>query len=117
MKNKLDWFDENWKLDVNPHTVVLDLLLSPTYRIPKRVRVICSYKEKMEFPRCPRCGTTMEREYQLFCDHCGQRLNWSKFEEIEVKYIGWDGPEDDEESDADGEQVDDGNQEDTTRID
>mgnify|MGYP004620755347 CR=1 FL=1 len=52
----------------------------------------------------------MERKYQLFCDHCGQRLNWSKFDECEVKYIGWDGSEDDEdeESDAGGEQVDDG---------
>ena len=54
----------------------------------------------------------MEREYQLFCDRCGQRLNWSGFEEIEVKYIGWD-----EESDAGGEQVDDGDQEDTAKID
>ena len=44
MKNKLDWFDENWNLDVKPHTVILDLLLSPTYRIPKQVKQICSYK-------------------------------------------------------------------------
>ena len=42
----------------------------------------------------------MEREYQLFCDRCGQRLNWSGFDNCEVRYIGWDGPEDEEESDA-----------------
>ena len=70
-----------------------------------------------EFPKCPRCGTTMEREYQRFCDRCGQRLNWSGFDDVEVRYIGWDGVEDDEESDADGEQVDDSNQEDATKID
>lgn len=59
----------------------------------------------------------MEREYQLFCGRCGQRLNWSRFDECEVRHTGWDGPEEDEESDAGGEQVDDGDQEDTTRID
>lgn len=48
---------------------------------------------------------------------CGQRLNWSGFDDVEVRYIGWDGPEDnDEESDAGDKQVDDGNQEDTAKI-
>ena len=42
----------------------------------------------------------MEREYQRFCDRYGQRLNWSRFEEIEVKYIGWDGVDEDEDDDA-----------------
>ena len=61
----------------------------------------------------------MEREYQLFCDRCGQRMNWSKFEEIGVRYIEWDGPEDgaEAESELDENQVDDGYQEDTAKID
>ena len=119
MKDKLDWFDDNWNWDVGPTRVLYELLLSPTYRLPMRVKVVCSYKWGVKFPQCPRCGSTMEHEYQLFCDRCGQRLNWSEFDECEVKYIGWDGPEndEDEESDAGGEQVDDGEQEDTTRID
>lgn len=119
MKDKLDWFDDNWNWDVGPTRVLYELLLSPTYRLPMRVKVVCSYKWGVKFPQCPRCGSTMEHEYQLFCDRCGQRLNWSEFDECEVKYIGWDGPEndEDEESDAGGEQVDDGDQEDTTRID
>lgn len=93
MKNKLDWFDENWKLDVKLHTAILDLLSSPTYRIPKRVRVVYSYNEKMEFPKCPRCGSTMEFEYQLFCDRCGQRLSWKNYDGAEIAYVGWDGPD------------------------
>ena len=117
MKNKLDWFDDNWNQDVQPTRVLYEFLLSPTYRIPMRVKTVCAYKWGAEFPQCPRCGTTMEREYQLFCGRCGQRLNWSRFDECEVRHTGWDGPEEDEESDAGGEQVDDGNQEDTTRID
>ena len=28
------------------------------------------------FPLCPRCGSAMEREYQGYCDRCGQRLDW-----------------------------------------
>ena len=62
----------------------------------------------------------MEREYQLFCDRCGQRLNWSGFDECEVKYIGWSEPDEKEvgkESDADCKQVDGGDQEDTAKID
>ena len=60
----------------------------------------------------------MEREYQRFCDRCGQRLNWSGFEEIEVKYVGWDGPDKDEDEDEEGaNQVADGDQEDASEID
>ena len=120
MKNKLDWFDDNWNWDILPIRMLYELLLSPTYRWPIRVKVVCSYRWGAEFPKCPRCGTTMEREYQRFCDRCGQRLNWSGFDAAQVKYIGWDGPEDDEvdeESDAGGEQVDDCAQEDTAKID
>ena len=28
------------------------------------------------FPVCPQCGRTMEREYQPYCDRCGQCLDW-----------------------------------------
>ena len=44
-------------------------------------------------------------------------LNWSGFDNCEVRHIGWDGPENEEESDANSKQVDDGNQEDTAKID
>ena len=62
----------------------------------------------------------MEYEYQLFFGRCGQRLNWSGFDDVEVRYIGWSGPNEDEvdkESDADCKQVDGGDQEDTAKID
>ena len=94
MKNKLDWFDDHWNWDTRPTWVLYELLLSPTYRWPIRVEVVCSYKRGVEFPQCPRCGTTMEHEYQLFCDRCSQRLSWSGFDDAEVRYIGWDGIED-----------------------
>lgn len=34
MKNKLDWFDDDWKWDVLPTRMLYELLLSPTYRWP-----------------------------------------------------------------------------------
>ena len=96
MKNKLDWFDDNWNWDALPTRMLYELLLSPTYRWPWKVKAVCSYRRGAEFPKCPRCGITMEYEYQLFCDHCGQRLNWSGFDDVEVRYIGWNGVEDED---------------------
>lgn len=36
------------------------------------------------FPVCPHCGMTMEREYQVYCDRCGQRLSWEEFEKAAI---------------------------------
>ena len=91
MKNKLDWFDDNWNWDVLPTRMLYELLPSPTYRWHWKVKVVCSYRWGAEFPKCPRCGITMEYEYQLFCNRYGQRLNWSEFDNVEVRHIGWDG--------------------------
>ena len=115
MKDKLDRFDNNWNLNVRPTRVLYELLLSPTYRWPMRVKEMYSFKWGAEFPRCPRSGSTMKREYQLFCDLCGQRLNWNGFDDYEVKHIGWDGVEEDGEEGSD--QADDCNQEYTAKKD
>lgn len=31
------------------------------------------------YPVCPKCERTLNREYQLFCDRCGQALSWKYF--------------------------------------
>ncbi len=36
------------------------------------------------FPVCPRCGRTMEREYQSYCDRCGQHLDWKDFSKAAI---------------------------------
>ena len=40
------------------------------------------------FPVCPRCECTLDREYQSFCDRCGQKLKWKKYYngKVSVKY-------------------------------
>lgn len=54
-----------------------------TFRNPMSVtQVRCfrtSHNTITQFPVCPQCGVTMEREYQSFCDRCGQRLDWKNF--------------------------------------
>ena len=36
------------------------------------------------FPVCPQCGRTMEREYQPYCDRCGQCLDWNAFSKATI---------------------------------
>lgn len=42
---------------------------------------------------CPNCGYAMEREYQQYCEVCGQCLAWNKFSRGEVKVQKIVGPE------------------------
>lgn len=93
-----DFDDEEWMN--HPTTpflahVILDLLLSPTYRLPKTVTAVRIYRDKNIFSVCPRCDVCIEREYQEYCHRCGQYLDWSKLEDAEEIFIGWDGIEDD----------------------
>ncbi len=53
---------------------------SVSYRLPMIVSEIYLYRDKNTYPVCPRCKTTLEREYQSYCDRCGQFLNWDKFD-------------------------------------
>ena len=67
---------------------VYDLLFAPSYRIPKRVRKIRIYPDNCYFGVCPRCNNSLDREYQTFCNCCGQRLDWSKLDAAEEEWIG-----------------------------
>ena len=37
-----------------------------------------------DFPVCPHCGSTLEREHQRFCDRCGQMLDWKEYAKATV---------------------------------
>ena len=49
MKNKLDWFDDNWNWDVRPTRVLYELLPSPTYRWSMRMKEVYSFKWGLSF--------------------------------------------------------------------
>lgn len=36
---------------------------------------------------CPACNCTFEREYQAYCDRCGQKLAWNLFNQNKVTLI------------------------------
>ena len=53
-----------------------------TFRIPlpvTAVRVYSSNPSSSSYPLCPRCKQPMTREYQAFCENCGQALSWKGF--------------------------------------
>ena len=76
-----------------PRTI-LDLLLSPTYHLPRTVNTVRIYNDRNCFSVCPRCKKVIEYEYQSYCGNCGQYLDWSKLDDTEEEFIGWDGVED-----------------------
>lgn len=57
------------------------------YRFPMAVTQCCGYNSWFGFtsyPVCPHCKNTFEREYQAFCDRCGQKLSWKGFDKAEL---------------------------------
>lgn len=43
-------------------------------------------REENSYCICPRCAATLEREYMVFCNQCGQRLGWKNFENARIIY-------------------------------
>lgn len=33
---------------------------------------------------CPRCKISMERDFQSYCDRCGQRLDWKDYRKAKI---------------------------------
>ncbi len=67
--------------------------------IPSLIRTPISFRDPMPvthircyrwahgltgFPVCPRCAITLDREYQSYCDRCGQHLDWSNFHKATI---------------------------------
>ena len=58
-----------------------------SYRSPMRINAVRSHRSfpaDDSYPVCPRCDSTLDREYQKFCDRCGQYLDWSAYATDEV---------------------------------
>ena len=58
-----------------------------SYRTPLAVTQYTVLGQDGEFPVCPRCDVSIEREYMHFCDRCGQMLDWRRYSKAtEKKY-------------------------------
>lgn len=58
-----------------------------SYRVPQRVTEVLAFNTSIgetTYPICPRCRITLEREYQSYCDRCGQCLEWKHFSQATV---------------------------------
>ena len=62
-----------------------------SYRRPMTVREYILYQgtffRESAYFICPRCDVTMEREYQTYCDRCGQCLGWSRIHQVKRRRI------------------------------
>lgn len=57
------------------------------FRIPMEVRECIGHQGLYGFttyPICPRCQQSFEREYQAFCDRCGQKLCWRGYSSAKI---------------------------------
>jgi len=64
--------------------ILINLLLSPSYRIPLKVKEVKVLGFSGEYAVCPKCKATIDREYISYCDRCGQHLDWTCFEDAEI---------------------------------
>ena len=64
-EDESDFDDEEWMDHPTKPSlahVILDLLLSPTYRLPMTVNTVRIYKDRNCFSVCPRCKKVIEYE-------------------------------------------------------
>lgn len=47
------------------------------FRFPMAISEYRQFGDRDIYWRCPRCHSTLERDYQSYCDRCGQCLDWS----------------------------------------
>ncbi|WP_407919077.1 helix-turn-helix domain-containing protein [Agathobaculum desmolans] len=76
-----------FKLTPNDLLIPADVWRDIAFREPMpvtQVRCFRYHHGLTGFPVCPRCGATMERDYQIYCDRCGQRLDWNNFSKAAI---------------------------------
>lgn len=57
-----------------------------SFRRPMPVTQIRLFKTDGGYPVCPQCEISLERDYQRFCDRCGQRLDWTNYKNAQIIY-------------------------------
>ena len=86
-RNTKNFSDDDYTADIPSLSLPKAALFLLSYRTPMMIT------ELMEFPTmrgvnayyiCPRCGITLDREYQSYCDRCGQHLDWRRCNRAKV---------------------------------
>ena len=64
---------------------VENLYKALSYRMSMTVKEVVHFSmSDSTYSVCPRCKRTLEREYQRYCDRCGQALNWDNLDDAAV---------------------------------
>lgn len=58
------------------------------HRQPLLIRECVRFKNGYTYPVCPKCQCTLNRDYQAYCDRCGQKLSWRRFYRAKIR--GWE---------------------------
>ncbi|MBE6971392.1 MAG: hypothetical protein E7446_04640 [Ruminococcaceae bacterium] len=58
-----------------------------SYRKSIAVTALLRFPTGDIYPLCPRCASTLDREYMRFCDRCGQRLSWHQLKHCTIQQI------------------------------
>lgn len=74
---------------VSPNSLLVPSpeLYEESFRIPQIVTQCRGYQTCFgytTYPICPRCKRTVGREYQIYCDRCGQMLCWKGYADAEI---------------------------------
>lgn len=71
----------------NTNTESFTISVAESYRQPMNVTEIHLFGDSTAYPVCPRCRITIEREYQAYCDRCGQALSWKAYHKVIIVII------------------------------
>ena len=71
----------------NTGTELFTISVAESYRQPMNVTEIHLCGDSTAYPVCPRCRITIEREYQAYCDRCGQALSWKAYHKAIIVII------------------------------
>ncbi len=82
VKRLIDLRAENRRFKTLTVFLVKTIYEISSFRRPMQVREYILHCDTFGFESayylCPRCDVTMERDYQAYCDRCGQCLSWNR---------------------------------------
>ena len=57
------------------------------YRSSLQITQVRIFQNRHAYYACPRCDSSLDREYMSYCDRCGQCLNWKERRKAVPIYI------------------------------
>ena len=53
-----------------------------SYRSPMQVKLYMRTWCRDYYPICPRCSSSMDRDFVSYCNQCGQKMAWDQLNEV-----------------------------------